>query len=116
MAVARADAHPGLLRGSIRAGFAQALRFTEELPAYRHGALAEFRAFVRDAGPEGFTGDPAAVARAVYDVGRQDRPPLRMPLGGDAFHAVTAALRERLRAIEPREELARSIAFGADPA
>ncbi|MFI5608289.1 hypothetical protein [Amycolatopsis sp. NPDC051903] len=50
----------------------------------------------------------------VHEISRRVDP-LRLPLGASAFGGVTTALRERLAALEPLADLARSIAFDAIP-
>ncbi|HEX4247508.1 MAG TPA: short-chain dehydrogenase/reductase, partial [Pseudonocardia sp.] len=97
--------------GGTRTNFAANIQTTTPSPAYEHGAVGTFRAFITSAGPEVFTGDPAKLARAIFDTTREGRPPLRLPLGGDAYDMINTALRDRVEALEAQRELAHSVAF-----
>ncbi|WP_238005416.1 hypothetical protein KZZ52_17915 [Dactylosporangium sp. AC04546] len=60
-------------------------------------------------------GDPGRGARAVLQAMRQDPPPRRLVLGGDAFEAVTAELEAAMTDIRSSEGLARGADFPVDP-
>lgn len=59
-------------------------------------------------------GDPDRAAEIVVDVVAMERPPLRVPLGGDAVEVITAALGAIGDNIRRWEGVARSSAFGAE--
>lgn len=58
-----------------------------------------------------FTGDPARLARAIFDTTRSSPPPLRLTLGADAYDMIHGALKARLDRLESQATLARSVAF-----
>ncbi|WP_033290472.1 oxidoreductase [Amycolatopsis jejuensis] len=58
-------------------------------------------------------GDPERAAEIVVDVAGLDRPPLRVPLGVDAFERITEALEAIDGNIRQWEAVARSSRFGA---
>jgi hypothetical protein len=58
-----------------------------------------------------YTGDPAKLARAIFDTTKSAQPPLRPTLGSDAYDLVHKPLKERLATLESQEALARSMAF-----
>ncbi|GAA3882196.1 oxidoreductase [Saccharothrix violaceirubra] len=77
--------------GAFRTGFAGApLRFGAPLPDYR-AVMDPVRALVRDMdGTQ--PGDPAKAAAAILAALDSDRTPLRLPLGPDAYEAITGRL------------------------
>ena len=97
--------------GAMRTNFAANIQTTTPTPAYEHGAVATFRQWVTTAGPEVYTGDPAKVARAIFDTTRDPQPLLRLTLGADAYNMIHTALRNRLDNLEAQQELAHSVAF-----
>ena len=98
--------------GGTRTGFKNALTFAAELPAYRDTPVDHVRRQLRDADDTSLTGDPEAIAAAIYATTRRADPPLRLTLGADSYAAVHQALTERLGALEGQREQAESIAFG----
>ena len=97
--------------GGTRTGFGSAMRFTAESDPYRDNVVGQTRRSLETADDSVFTGDPAKVAAVIYDTTRQPKPPLRVALGSDTYHAVHAALSERLAALQDQEQLAASVAF-----
>jgi NAD(P)-dependent dehydrogenase (short-subunit alcohol dehydrogenase family) len=81
--------------GAFRTDFnTRSLRWAEPMPDYaefREPALAEFEAF-RGNEP----GDPGRAAQAIIAAVALDDPPLRLPLGTDAFSEIRSYLRARL--------------------
>ncbi|MEU4666383.1 hypothetical protein AB0F91_00100 [Amycolatopsis sp. NPDC023774] len=59
--------------------------------------------------------DPDKVAGAIHDLSTQENPPVRIPLGSDAFDALSATLQARLDALWPLEKLACSVAIDRAP-
>jgi NAD(P)-dependent dehydrogenase (short-subunit alcohol dehydrogenase family) len=53
-------------------------------------------------------GDPRKAAQAILRIVAENEPPLRLPLGGDALLAITAADRERLALLEAWRDLSAS--------
>jgi NAD(P)-dependent dehydrogenase (short-subunit alcohol dehydrogenase family) len=102
--------------GSMRTGFAAHVKVTEETPAYRSGAVGRFRRWMSTATDDVYVNDPSKLAQAIFETTRSAKPPLRLTLGGDAYDAIHAALRDRLQALESQQEIARSVAFDASPA
>ncbi|MDT0265829.1 SDR family oxidoreductase [Streptomyces sp. DSM 44915] len=110
--VADFDIHLTLVQpGATRTGFAAALRYTTETAPYRDHVVGRTRRALAGADESLFTGDPARLAAAVHATTRQHRPPLRLTLGADTYHAIHAALTERRTALESQQPLAASVAF-----
>ncbi|GAA4811616.1 oxidoreductase [Actinomycetospora chlora] len=81
----------------------------DPLPAYAE-VLRESRGrFARLDGTQ--PGDPERAARAVVAVADLDEPPLRLPLGANAFDTVRATLRARLEELDALEALGRDTDF-----
>ncbi|MGW0846885.1 SDR family oxidoreductase [Streptomyces sp. NPDC002787] len=97
--------------GATRTGFASALHYTDETTPYHDNAVGRTRRYLQTADDSVFTGDPAKLAAAIYDSTRRPNPPLRLALGSDTYHAIHAALTERLTALERQKDLAASVAF-----
>jgi NAD(P)-dependent dehydrogenase (short-subunit alcohol dehydrogenase family) len=97
--------------GGMRSGFQSNLRRTTETPPYRDTTVGKVRRRIAAADDSVFTGDPAKLARAIFDTTRSSHPPLRLTLGTDAYDMIHAALKARLDRLESQEELARSMAF-----
>ncbi|GLK77652.1 short-chain dehydrogenase/reductase [Methylopila jiangsuensis] len=97
--------------GGARTSFSRNLQFASEIAAYRDTPAGAIRRMFETAGDELYTLDPVKIARAIFTVATQDRPPLRVTLGGDAFTVVQTALQARLAALQAQEDLARSVAF-----
>ncbi|WP_326835099.1 SDR family oxidoreductase [Amycolatopsis rhabdoformis] len=96
--------------GGTRTGFASALRYTTETAPYRDTAVGQTRRLLETVDGNTLTGDPAKIAAVIYDTTRNPHPPLRLALGSDTYHAVHAALTERLAALESQEDLAAAVA------
>jgi NAD(P)-dependent dehydrogenase (short-subunit alcohol dehydrogenase family) len=99
--------------GGSRTNFNRAIVLAEPIPAYEEGIVGQVRSmltgdldaeFVRKA----VIGDPAKVARAIIDSVDLSPAPRRLTLGSNAYEAITAALRDRLAALERQRELAYS--------
>lgn len=101
--------------GATRTGFGPNLRFTSETPPYEHTAAGKFRRWIAAAGDDVYTGDPAKLARAIFDTTRLPKPPIRLTLGADAYDLIHDTLQSRLDALEAQKELARSVAFDKQP-
>lgn len=59
-------------------------------------------------------GDPAKLATALVQVSRMSEPPLRLPLGSDAWQQVTATAQAILAEAERWKQLSHSTDFAAD--
>lgn len=99
--------------GGTRTGFASAMQYTTESQPYRENAVGEVRRVLENADDSDFTGDPAKIAAVIYDTTRNPDPPLRLALGEDSYHAVRAALSERLAALEGNRTVSTSVGFTA---
>jgi NAD(P)-dependent dehydrogenase (short-subunit alcohol dehydrogenase family) len=97
--------------GGMRSGFQSSLRWTTETPPYRDATVGKVRRRIAAADDSVFTGDPARLARAIFDTTRSPQPPLRLTLGADAYEMIHDALKARLDRLESQEKLARSMAF-----
>jgi len=97
--------------GGMRSGFQSSLRWTTETPPYRDTTVGKVRRRIAAADDSVFTGDPARLARAIFDTTRSPQPPLRLTLGADAYEMIHDALKARLDRLESQEKLARSMAF-----
>jgi NAD(P)-dependent dehydrogenase (short-subunit alcohol dehydrogenase family) len=97
--------------GGMRTGFASGMRSTTETATYRHSPVGEFRRQMEGAGDAVYSGDPAKLARAIFDTTRDPAPPLRLTLGADAYDMIHEALRRRLEMLEAQRDLARSVAY-----
>jgi hypothetical protein len=95
----------------MRTGFQSSLRWTTETPPYRDTTVGKVRRRIAAADDSVFTGDPARLARAIFDTTRSPQPPLRLTLGADAYEMIHDALKARLDRLESQEKLARSMAF-----
>lgn len=96
--------------GGTRTDFLSGMQFTEASPAYRDTGVDRIRRSLRTTTPDALATDPRRVAAVIYDITRQDDPPLRIPLGADAYAGVHDALAGRLTALEAREDVAHSVA------
>ncbi len=97
--------------GSMATDFLANIRWTEESDTYRNTAVGALRSYIQHYAEEGLAGDPVKIAAAIYDLTRQDQPPLRTALGVDTFLTLQKAYGESLTALETQRELARSVAF-----
>jgi NAD(P)-dependent dehydrogenase (short-subunit alcohol dehydrogenase family) len=99
--------------GGTRTAFNANLARTRALPAYADGVVGAVRSALDgglgpDAQRHAVPGDPTRVASAIIDSATADPAPRRLVLGHTAHEAVTAALRQRLDAIEAQRALAYS--------
>jgi NAD(P)-dependent dehydrogenase (short-subunit alcohol dehydrogenase family) len=96
--------------GSFRTNFCgDALPECEPLADYRD-TVGSLQQLMKQA--DGVqTGDPAAAAQAILTALAADRPPLRLPLGGDAVAMLAGVLDARAAEIRQWETLARSTDF-----
>ena len=97
--------------GGMRTAFQSGLEWTTETPVYRDATVGRVRRWIEGADDRVYTGDPAKLARAIFDTTTSAQPPLRLTLGSDAYDLVHQALKDRLATLESQEALARSMAF-----
>jgi NAD(P)-dependent dehydrogenase (short-subunit alcohol dehydrogenase family) len=97
--------------GSIKTGFVANIRWTDELDAYRDGAVGKLRRQVKEVGDEYASGDPVKMANAIYTIGQMPEPPLRTVLGGDAYAVLEGSYTRSLAALQAQKELAESVMF-----
>jgi NAD(P)-dependent dehydrogenase (short-subunit alcohol dehydrogenase family) len=97
--------------GGVRTGFQSNLQWTTETPPYRDTTVGKVRRWMATADDTVYTGDPAKVARAIFNTTRSSQPPRQLTLGTDAYDMVHDALKARLDRLESQEELARSMVF-----
>ncbi|WP_250006615.1 SDR family oxidoreductase [Actinoplanes sp. M2I2] len=97
---------PGVSRTNFGGGSAV---LGNAMPEYADGPSGQLRRMLTgEIPPLPAPGDPAKIAAAI--IASADRPeaPLRLTLGSDAYELVTAALRDRLAALEAGRDLAYS--------
>ncbi|GIH17281.1 SDR family oxidoreductase [Rugosimonospora africana] len=98
--------------GGSRTGFNRNLMLAPPIDAYRDTVVGQVRGLLTGADPEflsrAIAGDPAKIARAIVDSTGVSPAPKRLVLGGGAYEQITAALRDRLAALEAQRELAYS--------
>jgi hypothetical protein len=82
-----------------------------ETPPYRDTTVGKMRRWMAAADDTVYTGDPAEVARAIFNTTKSSQPPFLLTLGIDAYDMIHDALKARLDRLESQEELARSMAF-----
>ncbi|MFM0737267.1 SDR family NAD(P)-dependent oxidoreductase [Paraburkholderia xenovorans] len=97
--------------GSIKTGFVANIRWTDELDAYRDGAVGNLRRQVKEVGDEYASGDPVKMADAIYTISQLPEPPLRTVLGGDAYAVLEGGYTQSLTALKAQKELAESVMF-----
>ncbi|GGX69753.1 SDR family oxidoreductase [Streptomyces minutiscleroticus] len=79
------------------------------LPEYADGPSGQLRAVLSgELPPLPAPGDPAKIADAIIASADQIEAPFRLTLGSDAYAMATAALRDRLQALEAGRALAHS--------
>jgi NAD(P)-dependent dehydrogenase (short-subunit alcohol dehydrogenase family) len=79
------------------------------LPEYADGPSGQLRRMLSgELPPLPAPGDPAKIAAAIIASADQAEAPLRLALGSDAYAVATAALRNRLGALEAGRDLAHS--------
>lgn len=85
------------------------------LPEYADGPAGQLRRSLSgELPPLPTPGDPAKIAAAIIASAEQAEAPLRLTLGSDAYAWATAALRDRLAALEAGRSLAHSTDADAD--
>jgi NAD(P)-dependent dehydrogenase (short-subunit alcohol dehydrogenase family) len=102
--------------GGVRTDFAGgSMAMADPLPAYADGPVGQIRTLLA-AHPEAaraqIPGDPAKVAAAIAASADTTPAPKRLTLGSDAYDQITAALRDRLTALESQKDLAMSTDAG----
>ena len=97
--------------GTVRTGFRGAMQFATEIPAYAHGPVADFRAFLGTVGDEPTDGDPTKLAEIIIDLSRAPQAPLRLALGLDAYTAIESAYTERTDSLHEYRGTSSSIAY-----
>ncbi|WP_233805784.1 SDR family NAD(P)-dependent oxidoreductase [Paraburkholderia sp. HP33-1] len=97
--------------GSIKTGFVANIRWTEELDAYKDGAVGKLRRQVKAVGDEYASGDPVKMADAIYTISQMSQPPLRTVLGGDAYAVLEAGYTRSLSELQAQKDLAESVMF-----
>ncbi|HEX3787129.1 MAG TPA: SDR family oxidoreductase [Pseudonocardiaceae bacterium] len=98
--------------GGARTDFNRNLVLAQPIPAYDEGIVGQLRGMLTahpDLVRKAVTGDPAKIAAAVINSVDTNPAPRRLVLGGNAYQAITGALRERLAAVEAQRDLARQI-------
>jgi len=88
--------------GAFRTDFnTRSLRWSEPMPDYTQFMGPELEEFEAFRGNE--PGDPCRAAEAIIAAVGLDDPPLRLPLGADAFREIRAYLRTRLTELDATE-------------
>jgi NAD(P)-dependent dehydrogenase (short-subunit alcohol dehydrogenase family) len=99
---------PGVSRTNFGGGSAV---LGAPLPEYADGPSGQLRRMLSgELPPLPAPGDPAKIAAAIIASADQAEAPLRLTLGSDAYVLATAALRDRLAALEA----GRSLAYSTD--
>ena len=97
---------PGVSRTDFGGGSAD---LGAPMPEYAEGPSGQLRRMLSgELPPLPAPGDPAKVAAAIISSADLPEAPLRLTLGSDAYTLATAALRDRLSALEAGRELAYS--------
>jgi NAD(P)-dependent dehydrogenase (short-subunit alcohol dehydrogenase family) len=95
--------------GVARTRFGQSAELTPATDHYADGPVGQLRASLAGTGPAlAAPGDPVKMARAIIAAADAPEPVKRLTLGSDAYELATAALRERLTALENAKDLAYS--------
>ncbi|WP_042876396.1 SDR family NAD(P)-dependent oxidoreductase [Cupriavidus necator] len=97
--------------GSIKTGFVANIRWTQELEAYKDGAVGKLRRWIAQEGDANASGDPVKMADAIYAISQMPEPPLRTVLGADAYAVLEAGYSRSLEALKAQKELAESVMF-----
>jgi NAD(P)-dependent dehydrogenase (short-subunit alcohol dehydrogenase family) len=61
--------------------------------------------------PYSAPGDPMKAAAVIYQLVQSDSPPLRLPLGADAFQTISSHVEQQLRELKKWERVSRSTNF-----
>jgi NAD(P)-dependent dehydrogenase (short-subunit alcohol dehydrogenase family) len=97
---------PGVSRTNFGGGSAV---LAAPMPEYTDGPSGQLRRMLSgELPPLPAPGDPAKIAAAIIASADQPEAPLRLTLGSDAYTQATAALRDRLGALEAGRDLAHS--------
>jgi NAD(P)-dependent dehydrogenase (short-subunit alcohol dehydrogenase family) len=95
--------------GVSRTNFGGGAELGAPLPEYADGPSGQLRRMLSgELPPLPAPGDPAKIAAAIIASADLPEAPLRLTLGSDAYEAATAALRNRLEALEAARDLAHS--------
>jgi hypothetical protein len=97
---------PGMARTNFGTG---SFALGAPLPEYADGPSGQLRRVISgELPPLPTPGDPAKIAAAIIASADQPQAPFRLTLGSDAYALATAALRDRLEAMEAGRNLAYS--------
>uniref|UniRef100_B0T3Q0 Short-chain dehydrogenase/reductase SDR n=1 Tax=Caulobacter sp. (strain K31) TaxID=366602 RepID=B0T3Q0_CAUSK len=94
--------------GPTKTNFGVGLARAAPMPVYDDTPAGAVRRGVSD-GSFAIKGDADKTVAAMIMASDQDRPPLRLALGGSAYTSISAALAGRLQAIEAQRDLAFSV-------
>ncbi|MDO5626183.1 MAG: SDR family NAD(P)-dependent oxidoreductase [Pseudomonadota bacterium] len=97
--------------GSMKTEFITNANWTEESAAYKEGAVAAVRNYIRQHGEADIAGDPVKIAAAIAGLIAQPAPPLRTALGVDTYGTLEKAYADNLKALQAQKDLAASVAF-----
>jgi len=96
--------------GAFRTDFnTRSLRWSEPMPDYTEFMGPELEEFEAFRGNE--PGDPCRAAQAIIAAVGLDDPPLRLPLGADAFSEIRAYLQTRLAELDATELIGADTGF-----
>jgi len=96
--------------GAFRTDFnTRSLRWSEPMPDYTEFMGPELEEFEAFRGNE--PGDPCRAAQAIIAAVGLDDPPLRLPLGADAFSEIRAYLQTRLAELDAAEPIGADTGF-----
>ncbi|NKY88546.1 oxidoreductase [Nocardia veterana] len=96
--------------GPFRTDFAgRSIRWADSMPEYEPIFAEERRRFQAQDGTQ--PGDPARAAAAILRAVEMDEPPLRLPLGPEAFAGIRATLTQRLADLDELEPWAADTNF-----
>ncbi|SUA42872.1 short chain dehydrogenase [Nocardia africana] len=96
--------------GPFRTDFAgRSIRWAEPMPEYAPIFAEERERFQAQDGAQ--PGDPARAAAAILRAVAMDEPPLRLPLGPEAFAGIRATLTQRLADLDELEPWAADTGF-----
>lgn len=94
--------------GSVRTGFTGRGRdLAPPRPEYARGPVGRLRAALEHDDVR-YRGDLDRMVEAIIDSAGRQPAPLRLALGGDAYHLIRTALSQRLAALESQQDIALS--------
>ncbi|EXI62809.1 hypothetical protein MHD_06705 [Mannheimia granulomatis] len=96
--------------GSIKSEFLNNIKWTNKLPEYQGSTVDKLGEYIANS-EEHISGDPALMAKAIYELTTQDNPPLRTALGVDAFNGLQTAYQSHLDTLNAQKDLALSVAI-----